>query len=101
MRYTGLHMGPHESSISSDVHRFFKGSCVDFSQLDGAPIAKHFSAPCISLNADGWMRAFDDHAQIAQHFQRFPDRTSIKAVAVFASQGCNLIQWEAGARSPP
>lgn len=76
-------------SVTPDMHdqiqRFFDAFVAAFAQFDGSLVAKRYTTPYVSLDAQGVLRPFHTMAEIAGYFQ--------SVLTAYHQQGCRSCRF--------
>jgi len=93
------------AALRSEVQRFFESFVSAFREFDGNLIAQRYTAPYVSLNADGGIQLFSTWGQIGEYFQdivtgyhlqgcRSCRFTDLEVVALGLNSALASVTWE-------
>lgn len=76
--------------LSTDLRAFFDGFVADFARFDGAPIARRYGLPYLSIDAEGGATLLPTRTRITEYFQGVLDEYRARGV-----QRCRIDRFEA------
>ena len=71
--------------LQHEVRQFFDAFVAAFREFDGALVARRYTTPCMSVDAQGSLRSFHTPAEIADYFQ--------SVLTAYQEQGCRSCRF--------